>query len=223
MVVIQKTGVYNESMNGRYVIVKLSEKIVELRKQYGMTQEQLAEICGVSRQSISKWEADIALPEIDKILILGETFHVSLDVLIKDDLAINEVKVVHQCGKNALQEMKQAFYEGAIIKESLEDDKIIDLVNVHKVELWNVGGTPNYWTVLFFTSENKDFPKAISKAIKQDETINWFVDFKANRIKYIVFRDRILSYVIGNQEQKACVCEECRKLGIPDEQMNWSE
>lgn len=41
--------------------MKLSEKIVELRKARGMTQEELASKCNVSRQSISKWEADIAL------------------------------------------------------------------------------------------------------------------------------------------------------------------
>lgn len=64
--------------------MKLSEKIIELRKVYGMTQEKLAEICGVSRQSISKWEADIALPETEKLLLLGEVFHVSMDVLLKD-------------------------------------------------------------------------------------------------------------------------------------------
>lgn len=40
--------------------MKLSEKIIELRKVYGMTQEKLAEICGVSRQSISKWEAEFS-------------------------------------------------------------------------------------------------------------------------------------------------------------------
>ena len=45
--------------------MKLSEKIVELRKANNMTQEELATICNVSRQSISKWEADIALPETD--------------------------------------------------------------------------------------------------------------------------------------------------------------
>ena len=47
--------------------VKLSEKIIELRKANGMTQEELAAICNVSRQSISKWEADIALPETEKL------------------------------------------------------------------------------------------------------------------------------------------------------------
>ena len=40
--------------------MKLSEKITKLRKINGMTQEELAAICGVSRQSISKWEADVS-------------------------------------------------------------------------------------------------------------------------------------------------------------------
>ena len=60
--------------NMEVIIMKLSEKIVELRKANGMTQEQLAELCNVSRQSISKWEADIALPEVDKLLILEKFF-----------------------------------------------------------------------------------------------------------------------------------------------------
>ena len=53
--------------------------------------------------------------------------------------------------------------------------------------------------------------------------VNWFVDFKEGNQKYIVFRDKVLTYTIGNQEQKKMVCEECRKLGIPYEQMHWSE
>ena len=43
--------------------MKLSEKVTELRKANGIAQEELAEKCNVSRQAISKWEADIALPE----------------------------------------------------------------------------------------------------------------------------------------------------------------
>lgn len=82
--------------------MKLSEKIIALRKANGMTQEELASICNVSRQSISKWEADIALPETEKLLILGETFQVSMDILLKDELALHEVKEVPVCGNNAI-------------------------------------------------------------------------------------------------------------------------
>ncbi len=205
--------------------MKLSEKIIELRKAYGMTQEELASKCNVSRQSISKWEADIALPEMEKLLILGEIFHVSMDVLLKDELTLSEVKEVHCCGNNAIQVKKQEVYEGVLIKESVTDDTIIDFLNVHKIELWNTGIKPKYWTVLFFTSDKKEFPEQIAKVMVSDPDNggNWFVDFKAGNEKYIVFKDKILKYQIGNQVEKDYVCAECRKMGIPDEQMNWSE
>lgn len=205
--------------------MKLSEKIIELRKSKGMTQEELADFCNVSRQSISKWEADIALPELDKLLILSEIFGVSVDVLVKDELAVNGVKEVHICGDNALCKKKAEIYEGVLIKESLEDDSIIDLLHVHKVELWNTGGRPKYWTVLYFTSSHVGFPEQISKVMIADEARggNWFVDFKAGNVKYIVFRNKVLQYQIGNAEEKEMVCAECRKLGISDSEMNWAE
>ena len=205
--------------------MKLSEKIIELRKAKGMTQEELACKCNVSRQSISKWEADIALPETEKLLILGELFHVSMDVLLKDELTLSEVKEVHSCGNNAIQGKKQEVYEGVLIKESVTDDTIIDLMNVHKIELWNTGGKPKYWTVLFFTSDRKDFPEQVAKVMGTDPDNggNWFVDFKAGNVKYIVFKDKILKYQIGNQAEKEYVCNECRKMGITDGEMNWSE
>lgn len=204
--------------------MKLSEKIVELRKIHGMTQEELASLCHVSRQSISKWEADIALPETEKLLMLGELFHVSMDLLLKEDLTLGTVKEVPGCGNPAVQEKKQERYEGILIKESVTDDSIIDLLHVHKVELWNVGGTPKYWTALFFTSDRADFPQEISKVMLSNaDAGNWFVDFKANNKKYIVFKDKILTYHIGNQAEKESVRNECRKLGISDAQMNWQE
>ena len=49
--------------------MKLSEKIQILRKENNYSQEDLAAICNVSRQSISKWEADIALPETEKLIV----------------------------------------------------------------------------------------------------------------------------------------------------------
>ena len=205
--------------------MKLSEKIIELRKANGMTQEELAAICNVSRQSISKWEADIALPETEKLLILGKTFQVSMDVLLKDELTLSEVKDVHICGNNAVQKKKQELYEGILIKESIVDDSIIDCLHIHKIELWNTGGKPKYWTALFFTSDRKDFPEQISKVMlsNPDTNENWFVDFKAGNKKYIVFKDRVLKYQIGNRTEKESVCDACRELGITKEQMNWPE
>ena len=63
----------------------LAEKIMKLRKQQGWSQEELAMKLGVSRQSVSKWESGASIPELDKILQLGELFGVSTDFLLKDD------------------------------------------------------------------------------------------------------------------------------------------
>lgn len=48
-----------------------------------------------------------------------------------------------------LSEKRAKLYEGALIKESIEDETLLDYIRVHKVELWNTGGVPKYWTVIF--------------------------------------------------------------------------
>lgn len=63
----------------------LGEKIQQLRKAAGISQEQLAEQLDVSRQSISKWELNDAVPEISKIIMLSELFSISTDELLKDN------------------------------------------------------------------------------------------------------------------------------------------
>ncbi|SFH81291.1 DNA-binding transcriptional regulator, XRE-family HTH domain [Lachnospiraceae bacterium NLAE-zl-G231] len=62
--------------------MNLAEKILELRKANGMSQEQLAEKMNVSRQSISKWESGESLPDIDRLPQLSSIFHVSIDSLL---------------------------------------------------------------------------------------------------------------------------------------------
>lgn len=64
----------------------IGEKIAKLRKENNYTQEQLADLLGVSRQSISKWESNIAYPETAKLVELGKLFDCSMDYLLKDDV-----------------------------------------------------------------------------------------------------------------------------------------
>ncbi|MGN0312583.1 MAG: helix-turn-helix domain-containing protein [Lachnospiraceae bacterium] len=63
----------------------LGDKLSKLRKENNYTQEQLADILGVSRQSISKWESNISYPETDKLIRMSKLFNCSLDYLLKDD------------------------------------------------------------------------------------------------------------------------------------------
>lgn len=62
------------------------DKLSRLRKEYNYTQEQLADILGVSRQSISKWESDTSYPETDKLIELGNLFDCSMDYLLKEEI-----------------------------------------------------------------------------------------------------------------------------------------
>ncbi|MBR5682436.1 MAG: helix-turn-helix transcriptional regulator [Ruminococcus sp.] len=68
----------------------LADKIIELRKKAGMSQEELAEKLGVSRQSISKWEGAQSTPDLNRILQLAEIFNVSTDTLLKDSIELTE-------------------------------------------------------------------------------------------------------------------------------------
>lgn len=66
----------------------IGQKIVQLRGMANISQEQLAETLGVSRQSVSKWEMDQALPQIDKVLQLSELFSITTDELLYDKIDI---------------------------------------------------------------------------------------------------------------------------------------
>lgn len=63
----------------------LSENLQFLRTHRSMTQEQLAELLSVSRQSVSKWESGSAYPEMDTLLKLCDMFHIDLDTLLRGD------------------------------------------------------------------------------------------------------------------------------------------
>lgn len=68
----------------------LADKILNLRKKNGWSQEELAEQMNVSRQSVSKWESAQSIPDLDKILQLSKIFGVSTDYLIKDEIELEE-------------------------------------------------------------------------------------------------------------------------------------
>lgn len=65
------------------VYMNVSDRIRELRKIKGISQEELAGKLGVSRQAISKWESEQSIPDIDKIISLSDYFEVSTDYLLK--------------------------------------------------------------------------------------------------------------------------------------------
>lgn len=68
----------------------LADKIARLRKKNGWSQEELAEKMNVSRQAVSKWESAQTVPDLEKILMLGNLFGVTTDYLLKDEIESEE-------------------------------------------------------------------------------------------------------------------------------------
>ena len=64
----------------------LADKIMNLRKKCGWSQEELAEQLGISRQSVSKWESGMSIPDLEKIVKMSALFGVSTDYLLKDEI-----------------------------------------------------------------------------------------------------------------------------------------
>lgn len=62
-----------------------AENLRQLRKENGISQEELAELLNVSRQAVSKWEQGNGYPEVEKLLLLSKLLHVSLDRLMDEE------------------------------------------------------------------------------------------------------------------------------------------
>ena len=61
----------------------IADRIQSLRKAKGMSQEELADAIGVSRQAVSKWESEQTTPDLDKIVVMSDVFEVTTDYLLK--------------------------------------------------------------------------------------------------------------------------------------------
>ena len=70
--------------------MEFSEKLTILRRRAGLSQEQLADRLGVTRQSVSKWEGGAAVPELGKLVALADLFGVTLDDLVREGRELPE-------------------------------------------------------------------------------------------------------------------------------------
>ena len=66
--------------------MNIGEKIIEIRKERKMTQEDLAKIFHVTRQTVSNWEHEKSYPDLQTIIQISDEFNISLDKLLKEDI-----------------------------------------------------------------------------------------------------------------------------------------
>ena len=72
--------------------LQLYGKIQARRKALGLSQEELAQRMGVSRQSVTKWETGLSAPDLDRLVELADTLGVSLDYLLRDQIDVPVVR-----------------------------------------------------------------------------------------------------------------------------------
>lgn len=106
------------------------EKLASLRKQNNYTQEQLASLLDVSRQSISKWESDLAYPETEKLIRISKLYGCSLDYLLHDELEHDPMEPV-------LEEEKPAPFQVRVYS-SIPDFERKSKRMVGSLPLWHI-------------------------------------------------------------------------------------
>ena len=84
--------------------MSLGKNLFQARKQNGFSQEDIAEKLGISRQTVSKWETDESLPDIQQAKNLALLYHLSLDELVEFDADIKEIEQVIE---NTSEEVQQ--------------------------------------------------------------------------------------------------------------------
>lgn len=96
--------------------IEIANRLVELRKKSGLSQEELASKLGLSRQAVSKWERAEASPDTDNLIVLAQIYHVSLDDLLSTDTPVDEIV---QGVKDQQEEKKE---EPKAVQSEKDDD-----------------------------------------------------------------------------------------------------
>lgn len=108
----------------------LGEKLKEIRKRLGLSQEELAEILNVSRQAITKWENDGGLPDISNLQELSRVFGVTVDSLLKEEKDLPVLSLKKELDREKYHN-KISSYE-SILKEYYPEPWDIYVLSVSK-------------------------------------------------------------------------------------------
>ena len=117
-------------------------------------------------------------------------------------------------------------FKGLLLRESLREETILDLVQVTKTEVWDVenaeAGQPGQWTAISFEGKSDradEVAEAMSRAIKPA----WYANFSTETDVYVILEDRVFKYVKGDVAVRAEVEAYAISVGIPESQVDWGE
>ena len=124
------------------------QKIQALRKQRGLTQEQLAQRLGVSRQAVSRWELDESLPETANLLPLGEVLGVSLDTLLDPAQGLEGPAPKEEPSAPAAPSPTTSSLRGLLKRRLWLLLLPVELVVFAALALWRLGNAPSLALIL---------------------------------------------------------------------------
>ena len=110
--------------------MSLGQKLEEIRKRFGLSQEQLAEIMNVSRQAITKWENDRGMPELTNLQELSKVFGVSVDYLLNDGDSLPKLSMRKELDKSEYKNKLSSYNE--ILKKYYPEPWEIYILNRSK-------------------------------------------------------------------------------------------
>ena len=126
----------------------LGQKLKEIRKRFGLSQESLAEIMNVSRQAITKWESDEGLPDVSNLQELSKVFNLTVDYLLDNDNSLPALSMKKELNKEKY-EMNKKGYIAILNDYYTEPWEIYELLRSNKhsklawiVSDWVVGAGP---------------------------------------------------------------------------------
>ena len=97
----------------------LGQKLKEIRKRFGLSQESLAEIMNVSRQAITKWESDEGLPDVSNLQELSKVFNLTVDYLLDNDNSLPALSMKKELDKDKYEMNQKGYMQ--IIKENFAE------------------------------------------------------------------------------------------------------
>ena len=130
--------------------IEIANRLVELRKKMGLSQEELADKLGLSRQAVSKWERAEASPDTDNLICLAKLYGVSLDTLLDTEQSIEDIarEVKEKKDNNVVG--KKGIH---LVDEEKGEEVVIDTTGVHaykdgkEVDREELDNEPRGWKI----------------------------------------------------------------------------
>lgn len=144
--------------------MKLYEKIIKLRKDKGLSQEEFGEAINVSRQAVSKWETEKTKPDIDKLKEIATFFEVSYEYLLNDEIdSIEDVKKDSKDRSNSKKIVIRILIILIAIYLLISLYKVIALIRFYKVA--NSFSEENYWMTMTWQDEEDNIMDYTTKKV----------------------------------------------------------